>query len=267
MRVSAVARQKLRLGTLFNDPAVVKDDDAVGEAHGRKTMRNNEGGPSGRSAAESFHHNLFCHGVEAAGRLVKYKNGRITQDRPGDRNALLLPAGQRFTPLGNCTVVSVRHLFYELVGVSQSRRGANLLVAGTGATKRNVFTNCAAEEQGVLQNQADLFTQRKQSVVPDVFTVDANPSVARVIKARNQTYQGALARSCGPDDSNLLARNNRKANVAEHRPPRLVLKPNTPEVYGAFKPGSWTGPLAVSQLTTYVHHVDNGFHAYTCPIE
>src|SRR6516165_10444361 len=183
MCVSAVARQKLSLGTLFNDPAVVKDDDAAGEAHGRKTMGNYEGGPSGGSAAESFHHNLFCRSVQVAGRLVKYENGRITQDRPRDRNALLLPAGQRFAPLGNCTVVSVRHLFYELVGVSQSRRGANLLVAGTGATKRNVFTNCAAEEQGVLQNQADLFTQGKQRVVPDVFAVEANRPVGRVIKA------------------------------------------------------------------------------------
>src|SRR6516164_9371215 len=267
MRVSAVARQKLRLGTLFNDPAVVKDDDAVGEAHGRKTMRNNEGGPSGRSAAESFHHNLFCHGVEAAGRLVKYKNGRITQDRPGDRNALLLPAGQRFAPLGNSAIISVWHLFYELVGVSQPRRSANLLVAGTGASKRNVFTDSAAEEQRVLQNQADLLTQRKQGVVPDFLAVDANHSVGWIIKARNQAYQGALARSRGPDDSNLLARNNRKVNVIENRPARLVLKPNTPEVYAALKPRSWASRFAVSQLTTNVHHVDNGFHAYTCPIE
>src|SRR6516162_11944747 len=111
-------------------------------------MRNNDGGPSGGSVAERFHHKLFCRSVQVAGRLIKDENGRITQDRPGYRNALLLPAGQRFTPLGNSAVISVWHLFYELVGVSQPRRSANLLVAGTGASKRNVFTDSAAEKQG-----------------------------------------------------------------------------------------------------------------------
>src|SRR6516225_7822814 len=213
MCVSAVARQKLFVRAFFNDPTVVNDDNAVGESHSGKTMRNNEGGASGSSAAQSLHHDLFRRGVQAAGRLVKYEKGRITQDCPGNCNSLLLPAGQRFAPLGNSTIVSVRHPLYELVGVSQPRSSANLLVAGAGASKRNVFTDSTAEKQGVLQNQADLFTQRKQGVVPGVRAVDANRSLGRIVEARKQAYQRALARSRGPYDSNLLARSNRKVNV------------------------------------------------------
>src|SRR5215469_9204165 len=267
MRVSAVARQKVNLGTLFHDAAAVNDDDAVSEPHGRKTMRNNEGRTTSGSAAQGFHHDLFRRSVQVAGGLVKYENRRITQDRPGDRNALLLPARQRFAPLGNKTVISVRKVLDELVRVGQPRRGANLLVAGAGPTKGNVFTNRAAEEQGVLQNQADLFTQRKQRVVPDVFAIDANRSVDGVVKARNEAYQGTLAGSRSPHDSNPLARNQRKVNVAEHRSPGLVLKPNTPEFYGALKRRSRTSPLAVRQLTANVHHFNNRLHAHTCPIE
>ena len=136
MCVSTVARQKLLVSIFFNDPSPFKDYDAVSESYSRKTVRNDDDGPSGGSAAESFHHNLFCRGVQVAGRLVKYKNGRIPQDGPGDRNSLLLAAGQRFAALGDGTVVSVRPLLYELMGVSEPRSIANLLVAGAGATKR-----------------------------------------------------------------------------------------------------------------------------------
>src|SRR5579863_10530187 len=267
MGVSAVQRQKLLVGAFFDYAAVVQDDYAVGKPRGRKAVRNNERGASVGGAAEGFHHSLFCRGVQAAGRLIQYENGCITQDRPGDLNSLLLPTRQCFAPLGDNTVVSVRHPFYELVGISQPRRSANLPVAGAGLAKRNVFTNGAAEKQRVLQDQADLFPQRKQRVVPDVSAVDRNRPVGWVIKARNQAYQRALTRSRSAYDCDLLTRSHRKINVTEHGPTRLVLKPHIAEFNGALKPGSWPSPFAVGQFAAKVHHLDNRLHADTGPIE
>src|SRR5258708_3737245 len=266
-RVSSVPRQKIFVNTFLNDHPSFEDHDAVGKSRDGKTMRNNDSGPRGGGVAERFHHRMFCRGVQAAGRLVKYENRRITQDRPGDCNSLLLSAGQRCGPLGNNTVVSVRQVLNEFVGVGQPCSGEYFFIGCIGATKSNVLAYGATEQQGILQNQADLFADRVDREIPNVFAVDAHGSLRRVVKARNQAYQGALARSCGPYDSNLLARNNRKVKVAEHRSPRLVLKRNTSEVYGALSPGDWTSPLAVSKLTANAHNFGNPLPADPDPLK
>src|SRR5207245_643190 len=97
-------------------------------------------------------------------------------------------------------LIAVGESLNELVGVGRDRRGGDLLVAGTGTPERNVFADGAAEHQLVLQNQADLLAQRLQRVVPDVLAIDTDLALARVIEARDQAHQGALAGAGGSDN-------------------------------------------------------------------
>src|SRR5215470_7081104 len=74
-RILTVPHQKLFVSTLLDDPSSFEDDNAVGKSHCGKTMGNNNRGPRGRCTAERFHNDLFCRGVQVAGRLVKDQNG------------------------------------------------------------------------------------------------------------------------------------------------------------------------------------------------
>src|SRR5262249_52877314 len=147
-RISSVPRQEFFVNTFLNDSPSFKDDNAVGKSHGGKTMGNNDSGPRRGGTADRLHHSMFTRGIQPAGGLVEYKNRRITSDRAGDCNSLLLSSGQRCGPFGNSTVVSVREVPYELVGVGQPSGGEYFFVGCIGATKSNVLAYGATKEQG-----------------------------------------------------------------------------------------------------------------------
>src|SRR2546425_12765207 len=115
-------------------------------------------------------------------------------------------------------------LLNNLVGVGGYRRGDYPLVAGTGTPKRDVFADGAAEQQLVLQDEADLLTQRLERIIADVFAIDTHLAFDRVVEARDQAHQGALAGTSCSDDGNLFSRFDREVNMRQHRSTGLIFE-------------------------------------------
>ena len=100
---------------------------------------------------------------------------------------------QRRTPFTDGGAVAAGQFHDEIVGIGQTGRPHDLLTGGFGIGESNVFTHSAAEQQGVLGNNADLTTQGIKLNLADVVAIDQDPALARVVETWQELHQGALA--------------------------------------------------------------------------
>lgn len=70
---------------LRDDAALLQHDDAVGLLHGSEAVRDNQRAAILRRIVQRPLHQPFAGGIERAGGLVEQQDGRILQDRAGDR--------------------------------------------------------------------------------------------------------------------------------------------------------------------------------------
>ena len=76
-----------------------------------------------------LNHSLVLH-VQACRRLVQQHDGRIFEQRAGDRDALALAAGQLGAVLSDHSVIALRHAVHELVAVGGTRGRKHFLISG-----------------------------------------------------------------------------------------------------------------------------------------
>lgn len=93
--------------TLLDDPAAVEHDQLVHARDRAQPMRDHERGPAFHESPQRLLDKDFALRVQCAGRLVEQQDRRITQDRPGQRDSLLLPAGQLHATLADHRLESV----------------------------------------------------------------------------------------------------------------------------------------------------------------
>src|SRR5690606_15125868 len=96
------------VGSLLDDAPMIHHDDEIGVLHGSDTVRDDQAGACPQHFAE-FRENVGGGvGVHAGQRIVQHQHRRIAHDGTGNRNSLLLPAGehhpfftdQRIQPVG-----------------------------------------------------------------------------------------------------------------------------------------------------------------------
>ena len=267
MRISAAASQELGVTALFDDPTAIDHDDAVGEAHGRQAVGDDEGGAPGGRALERFHHDALGVGVETGGRLVEDENGGVPQHGARDGKALLLPARERGPSLRHLSVIALGEPPDELIRHGDVGRGDDLLLAGSRTAKGDVLPQGPAEDEGVLQDQADLLAQRLQGVVPNVLAINQDRAPGGVVEARDQANQGALTGARGPDDGNLLSRRDRQVNMREHGLAGLVLEGYVAELDLTLEARGGARPLPIRQFTPHAHHVGDALGRHAGPVE
>src|SRR5919201_4817 len=90
--VAPAGGDQLLVPAALDDPAVVQHDDLIGLAHGREPVRDRNRRPPLREPVERRLHEPLGLGVERARRLVEDENRRVAENRPRDRDPLLLAA-------------------------------------------------------------------------------------------------------------------------------------------------------------------------------
>ena len=91
----------------LDDPAAVDDVDAVGAAHGRQAVGDQERRAAGHQPLQRLLHLRLALGVERAGRLVEQQDRRVLQEGAGDGDPLALAAGQPRAGLADQGVVAL----------------------------------------------------------------------------------------------------------------------------------------------------------------
>ena len=94
--VGPVETEQFVVRALLGDLAVVEHDQLVHARDRAQPMRDHERGPALHEPPQRLLDKDFALRVQRAGRLVQQQDRRVTQDRPGQRDSLPLPAGQPY---------------------------------------------------------------------------------------------------------------------------------------------------------------------------
>ena len=102
--IGAAAREQLTVRSALDDAPALEHEYLVCVHHRREAMRDDERRVAARDARELLLNALLRRRIERRGRLIEDQDARTLEDRPGDRDALLL-APESFNPRSP-TVVS-----------------------------------------------------------------------------------------------------------------------------------------------------------------
>src|SRR5579875_1220303 len=105
--VAAAGREQLLVAPALDDPAVVEDDDLLRVADRREPVRDRDRRPPLREPVERLLDEPLGLGVERGGRLVEDEDRRVAEDRPRDRDPLLLAAREAVAALADDRVVAL----------------------------------------------------------------------------------------------------------------------------------------------------------------
>ena len=125
--IQPARREQYVVRTALHQPAVGEHDDQVRVAHRREAVCDHEHRAVRHQAVDRLLYEALGLGVEGAGRLVEDQERWIAQQRPRDRDALALPAGEPRAALAQQGVVGLRELGDELVRVRGAGGAAYLL--------------------------------------------------------------------------------------------------------------------------------------------
>ena len=145
--------------------------------------------------------------VERAGRLVEDEHRRVAQDRAGDRDALLLAAGEAEAALADDGVVALRQRGDQLVDLRGAGGVLDLRVGRVGAREAQVLADRRVEQVGLLGDDAD----RRRRATRRSASRTSMPSIARapllgLVQARDEVAERRLARAGLADDRDLRCR-------------------------------------------------------------
>src|SRR5919205_505517 len=168
-------------------------------------------------------HGALGLGVQRAGRLVEDEHRRVAQDRPRDRDALLLAAREPVAALADHGVVAVGQRGDERVDLRRARRGLELLVARVGLGEAQVVADRRVEQVRLLRDEADRPGQGAEGEVAHVDPVDRHAPGGRVVQPGDEIAERRLARAGLPHHRHARAGRDREVDAVERRRPVRVV--------------------------------------------
>ncbi|MNG33192.1 hypothetical protein D3C84_1193890 [compost metagenome] len=83
--------------------------------------------------------------IERRGRFVENNQPRIFENDAGDRDALLLPAGQLYAPLANRSIISIRERLDKIMRIRCAGRNHQFFVRRILFAIADIFLNGAVK--------------------------------------------------------------------------------------------------------------------------
>src|SRR6516162_314557 len=158
-KVNAALREKLLMCAVLAQPALVKDEDAIGVLNGAQAMGNHEGGASGKQAAQGFADLQFGFGVHARGGLIENREARIVGQGAGEVDELALADGKRGAALVDAGGGAIRKRTNEFAQANFLERALDRCVLDVLSAQADVGLNRSGEEKRILEHDAELAAQ------------------------------------------------------------------------------------------------------------
>ena len=143
----------------LHDLAAVEHDDLVGAHHSAKALRDHEGRAALHQLVQRLQNEVLGLRVHTRSRVVKDQDTRVEQQRPRDRDTLLLAARERYATLADPFVVAGGQTHDEVVDARRLRGSLDFFLGGVGASVGDVVANRADEQEHVLLHDADRLAQ------------------------------------------------------------------------------------------------------------
>jgi len=180
---------------LLGDGAVGEDGDLVRAAHRGQAVGDDERRPLlGRDdVVDGPLDDALRLGVERGRRLVEHEDLRVADERARDGHALLLAARELDAAVADLRLEAVRERAHEVERVRQFRGALDVRAARARAAVGDVVGDGAAEEHGLLGDEADLRAERGDVPGPRVDAVDEERAAVDVVEAEQQGHGRGLA--------------------------------------------------------------------------
>ncbi len=173
----------------------------------------------------------LCARVDAARRLVEDEDRRVCDERPGDRDELLLAGRDVGGVLVDHGVVPLRLGPHEVIDVRGLGGGSDLLARGAFAPVRDVVPDRPGEQPRVLKNHAECPPHVVTDEVARVDAIEQDASRVDLVETHEKVDYRRLARTGRADDRDGLTRRDREAEVCDQRLLGLVLEAHGLEIH------------------------------------
>ncbi len=188
--IAAFERKELGMRAALHDVTAFDDQDLVGAPDSGKTVRDHERGP----AAHEVRQALLDHGlrfrIEARCGFIENQNARIGENRPRDGKPLPLAAGKLHAAFPDDRVVALLELFGELIDARDAAGFEHLALGGAGTREHHILADGAIEQEGLLQNHAELRAVAGKFDAAEIDAIDENAAGDRFMECRNQPDSG-----------------------------------------------------------------------------
>ena len=212
---------------LLDHASPVEDEDRVGGEDGGEAVGDHDRGAAREQRAQRRLDQLLREAVEVRGRLVEDQDPGVLEDDAGDREPLLLAAGEAVAALADDRPVAVREGGDELVEVRGPGGRLELVDGRLGAGVEEVAPDRVVPEEGVLEDDADGLADRLQRQLAQVVSVDPHRAGGRVVEAGDQVAGRRLAGAARPDEGDERPGSTRKltSSSAGRPPPCRYVRP------------------------------------------
>ena len=180
----AAAREQLVGLAELDDAAALEHRDPVGARRQGRRVGDEERGAPLHEPAQAVEDAGLAVGVEAGGRLVEHQHRRVSQEHPGDPDALALPAREADAARAEPGVVALRQRRDEAVRAGGPGR-RHQLVVGRRRPVGDVLGDAPREQDRLLQQHPDLVRA-------------ARPASSRGRRGRRAGHTPRAGRRTGP---------------------------------------------------------------------
>lgn len=203
------------MGAAFDDLAVFHDEDLVGAADGGEAMGDDEGGAAAHEVGETFLDHGFGFGVEAGGGFVEDEDAGVGEDGAGDGDALFLAAGEFDAAFADDGFVAVGEAFDEFIDAGDAAGFEDFGFGGLGAGEGDVFADGSVEEEGFLEDDAELGAVAAELDGGEVDVIDEDAPGAGDVEGGDEADGGGFAGAGGADESGDGAGRGMEGDAAE----------------------------------------------------
>ncbi len=180
--------------------SLLDDEDLVGAADGGEAVGDDEGGAALHEVVQAVLDEGFGFGVEGAGGFVEDEDAGVGEDGAGDGDALALAAGELDAALADDGVVLLREALGELVDAGDAAGFHDLLFGGLRAAEEDVLADGAVEEEGLLEDDAELLAVADEADGGEVDAVDEDLAAGGGVEAADEPDDGGLTGAGGADE-------------------------------------------------------------------
>ena len=148
------------------DAAIVDHDDAGSDFQRIQAVGDDESRAVLHELAKSLMDQRFTFDVGLAGEFVQNQDLGIPENRPRQREALFLAAGQFGPCLTDTGLVALCELADEVMGIGPLSGFFDIFALGPAIAVGDVVVDRIVEQDRVLRHQANLLAERPQVYPP-----------------------------------------------------------------------------------------------------
>ena len=177
-----------------HDPPLIEHHDPVRPFHRRQPVRHHQRRAPLCQPVHRRLHQPFAFRVQRTRRLVQKQHRRIPQDRPRNRDPLLLPPREHHAPLPHIAVIAIRQRRQKIMRRRRLRRRLHLAVTGPRSPEPDVFPRARRKDHRVLRHQGHRPPEIPPRQIPQVDPVNRDPPPLRIIEPQQQLQDRRLPR-------------------------------------------------------------------------